>query len=276
MTFSAKQASRYDRIGRESGASVLKNVALARMLFSFAGLLCFAARLCAVDAAALVSDTGANGGGNAYAGTSGTAESGRGGTSAGFPFGGVFADGVYTRADTRSLVVSGKGALLVEDYDALFRPVARTEWRENEKTASVAWVYPGDGLYPYIKNETFADGSVRTVFDAHGRETERSRFDGEGRAIQNVFTDYLHEDGDVVLSVVTERFSPESGSLSTEKVVFTYDDGGSVSTEEHFADGSLVRVIQYSGVADWTETVYYDGAAVFTGRYVDGVRVTGR
>lgn len=191
-------------------------------------------------------------------------------------FQGFFSDGIYTRADSSSLVVSKEGRYMVEDYDEHMRPVSRTEWDGAEKKSSVLWSYTGEGLYPCVKNETTGTRVTVTVCDTEGRETEVSEFSTENILLRKISREYTDDSGGNPRSVLTETFSPETGLSSTEKVVFSYNEEGAVRRKEIFIDGLRSKLIEYETADDWTETVYYKDEAVFTDKYEDGMRVTGR
>ncbi len=192
-----------------------------------------------------------------------------------FFFQGFVSEGVYSRMDPYSLVVSKKDVCMIEDYDSFMRPVSRTEWQAGEKKSSVIWTYSGEKLYPCVKKEINSIGSEIIVYDSHGRETDVSSFSSDGILLKKVTTGYFDDSSDKVACVLTETFVNENGLESSEKIVFSYSDD-SLSSKEIFLNGKRSRTIKYETENDWTETVYYNDEPVFVDKYEDGVRVTGR
>ena len=198
-------------------------------------------------------------------------------SAGGFALSGVAADGVYTRTTPQGLVIAGEGMLIIEETDSASRPTVRTEWKEGEESAVTRWEYSGEGMYPCTRVTTSAEGTRRVAFDAEGNETERALFSAEGALISRSIMEYAAATGERgghdIASRTDEAFLPTGERASSEGVALTYNEDGSVKTRALYKDGALVKLIQYKGENSWSETVFYEGEAVFTAEFVDGVRV---
>ena len=198
-------------------------------------------------------------------------------SAGGFALSGVAADGVYTRTTPQGLVIAGEGMLIIEETDSASRPTVRTEWKEGEESAVTTWEYPGEGMYPCTRVTTSQEGTTRVAFNADGMETERALFSADGELISRTVMAYTPATGERgghdVASRTDEADSPAGERVSSDGVALTYNDDGSVKTRAIYKDGSIVKLIQYKGENSWSETVFYEGEAVFTAEFVDGVRV---
>ena len=198
-------------------------------------------------------------------------------SAGGFSLSGVAAEGVYTRTTPQGLVIASDGMLIIEESDASSRPTLRTEWKEGEEYAVTTWEYSGEGMYPCARVTTSADGTTRVTFNADGNETERALFSSDGALISRSTMEYAAATGERkghdLTSRTDEVFSPAGEALASDGVALTYNDDGSVKTRAFYKDGAIVKLIQYKGENSWSETVFYEGEALFTAEFVDGVRV---
>ncbi len=194
-----------------------------------------------------------------------------------FSLSGMSKQGVYTRTTSRSLVISENDSLVIEEADSLLRPTRRTEWRDGKEYAVTVWEYFSEGMYPCIRVTTSPEGTSRVAFDSNGMESEDILFSSGGDVLSRLQMEYEpsrgEKGGQNLVSSIQETRAPEKDSVSKEQKIYTYNEDGSVKSCTIYKEGVLAKIIQYGEGNSRTETVFYEGEAIYTAEYRDGVRV---